>query len=143
MKELTSNFDDIEKRLAVFMGLGAFLLNSLVCLWQGADLETYLVRGILVIALVTLASWFYGTWMRRVFLSFSGDAEPSDAEIRGADAQKNDRLVDMPMGTSTVLPAESVSGRSIDFTLPEFEPVGASVSELPDLPPPPVPAGLK
>lgn len=143
MKEQTSSFDDVEKRLAVFAGLGAFLLNSLVCLWQGSELETYLIRGTLVLTLVTLAAWIYGGWLRKAVLRFSENEDTGGAEIRVTDAPQLEKLVDMPGAGATVIPAEAGTGRSVDFTLPEFEPVAPSIGDLPDLPPPPVPSGLK
>jgi hypothetical protein len=158
MKELTSNHDDMDKRLAIFFGLGAFLMSSLVGLLRGYTLEGFLLQGIVVLVLASLLGYGYGLWLRQALLSSTPDEVlPDNVERRRNNAESlDDGSVVVPMSGNNVdmvvdeEPGQS-SGVVSDYTMEEFAPmapaapvaVAAPAEELGDLPPPPVPAWLK
>jgi hypothetical protein len=140
MKELTSSYDDLEKRLAVFAGLAALVFCSLYLFTQGADLWTYLVRGVLALALFSAGGWAYGHWLRSTMEGFEKEEElPSNVERRTREPQAVEGQVvglqDMP---ETVIPAEAPQVK--EFAMPDFG--GKAEPGDEDLPPPPPPAGL-
>ena len=161
MKELTSYYDDIEKRLAIFFGLGALVLSALYNLLNGAALENFVVSGVLVGALAILGGWFYGGYLRRsIEAALPKDELPNNVELRSQNAQDlHAASSPLPAASETIIPDERSTGKVVDFTMPEFSPLGGAESTvLPasgpgapagigadddDLPPPPVPGGLR
>lgn len=157
MKELTSRHDDMEKRLAIFFGLGAFLVSSLVGLIRGYTLEGFLLQGVVVLTLGILGAYAFGAWLRRALESTRPAEElPAGTERRAHDAEtlEEGSLVVPGQGTDTVVAEEegSPSGQVVNFSFPELDPKEAAVQEPApaaqledegDLPPPPVPAWLK
>jgi hypothetical protein len=148
MQEITSAYDDMEKRLAVFGGLGALVATSLYLFTQGADLWTYLIRGVLALTIVTILLWVYLHWLRSlVHRHTDEEALPENVHRQSRDAQTVQGHVvahaEMP---DAVIPAESADSRITSFAMPDFEmpapgPSAGAMDEG-DLPPPPVPAGL-
>jgi hypothetical protein len=63
VKEITSAYQDLEKRMAVFIGLGALVFVSLFNLALGADLTSFLVRGLAALLVFSLAGYWYGGFM--------------------------------------------------------------------------------
>lgn len=76
MKELTSEHDDLEKRLAIFFGLGALILSALIGLMRGYSLEGILFRGVLVLILATAGAWLFGAWLKAALKSSAPAEEP-------------------------------------------------------------------
>jgi hypothetical protein len=160
MKELTSNHDDMDKRLAIFFGLGAFLMSSLVGLLRGYTLEGFLLQGVVVLVLASLLGYGYGIWVRQALLETTPeDALPGNVERRRNNADTLDEgSVVMPMSGSNIdlvvdeEPGQA-EGQVRPYTMEEFTPQApvaaaaaapaAPADELGDLPPPPVPAWLK
>jgi hypothetical protein len=158
MQEITSSYDDLEKRMAIYLGLGALLLTSLYLFTQGADLWTYLIRGVLALTCTTVVGWFYGHWLRELFRQHSEEEElPENVHRQTRDPQSLEgRLVTHDEMPDVVIPAEVANSRVAEFTMPDFEsPLVQSTaaassarkaSPLPaedaDLPPPPVPSGI-
>jgi hypothetical protein len=153
MQEMTSNHDDIEKRLAIFAGLGGFLCSTLVGLVQGYTLEAFLLQGVVVLTLASLAAYAFGAWLRRALKAVEPKEEtPDNVERRRSNAE------DLDMG-SVVLPNQmgeaviaedpaSPSGQVVNYTLPELSPMAAPERAIApeaeeELAPPPVPAWLK
>lgn len=155
MKELTSNHDDMDKRLAIFFGLGAFLMSSLVGLLRGYTLEGFLLQGVVVLLLASLLGYGYGLWLRQALENTRPAEElPEGMERRRSNADTLDEgSVVVPMSgpmVDTVVDEDpnSPSGHVVNYTLPEFSPmeapaVPAVIEEEGDLAPPPVPAWLK
>lgn len=128
MKEITSAYDDVEKRLAIFLGLGAMIFSSLYLFTQGADLYTYLVRGVLALVIFTAVGWAFGHWLKGVLDKQREDDQ--QASIRATDTNLNQDSVlagDVEGAANAVIPAEHSAGKTVDFTLPELEPFGESV----------------
>lgn len=163
MKELTSNHDDMDKRLAIFFGLGAFLMSSLVGLLRGYTLEGFLLQGVVVLVLASLLGYGYGIWVRQALASTEPAEDlPNNMERRRANAENLDEgSVVIPMaGPAVDLVVDEEPGQAggqvFNYTLPELSPMepaavaaanapapAAPADELGDLPPPPVPAWLK
>ena len=157
MKEMTSNHDDIDKRLAIFAGLGGFLCSTLVGLVQGYTLEAFLLQGVVVLTLCSLVAYLFGAWLRAALKATEPKEEtPDNMERRQTNAE------DLDMG-SVVMPSqmteaviaedpESPSGHVVNYTLPELSPMepalatasgpAATVADE-ELAPPPVPSWLK
>jgi len=160
MQELTSSYDDIEKRMAIYLGLGALLFTSLYLFTQGAGMWDYLIRGVLALALFSVAGWAYGHWLRGLFRKNAAEEElPGNTERQSRDAHALEgRVITHAEMPDAVIPAEEAGPKVADFTMPDFEapmiPTKAqaaaarrAVPDEPlegdfDLPPPPVPAGL-
>jgi hypothetical protein len=155
MKEMTSSYDDIEKRMAIFIGLGALVFCSLYLLIHGADLWTFLIRGVLSLATATIIGWAYGHWVRGIFRQHSGDAAvPENVERQSRDAQAVEgRVIGHSEMPDAVIPAESAAAAAENFMMPDFDapmlaPPAATkrasldIADEGDLPPPPVPAGI-
>jgi membrane protein implicated in regulation of membrane protease activity len=159
MKELTSNHDDMDKRLAIFFGLGAFLMSALVGLIRGYTLEGFLLQGVVVLVLAILAGYAFGYWLRRALAATTPAEElPENTERRARNAEtlEEGSLVIPGQGAETVVAEEpgSPSGQVVNFSFPELDPMEAAapppapepspdVAEEGDLPPPPVPAWLR
>src|SRR4051812_33020654 len=87
MQELTSSYDDLEKRMAIYLGLGAMLFTSLYLFTTGADLWTYLIRGVLALSAFTIVGWNYGRWLRDLYRRHSSDEQlPENTERQSRDA---------------------------------------------------------
>ncbi len=165
MKELTSHHDDMDKRLAIFFGLGAFLMSALVGLIRGYTLEGFLMQGVVVLVVAILAGYGFGFWLRQA-LEKSKPAEelPENTERRrhNAETLEQGSLVVPGQGLETVVAEEpgSPSGQVLNYSFPEIDPAKAQaeaallapqpapaaptpVEEEGDLPPPPVPSWLK
>ncbi len=153
MKEVTSAYDDLEKRMAVFLGLGALMFTSLYLFTQGADLLTHLIRGSLAMVLATLAGWGYGHYLRLLVKRNTEEEQlPDNVERQTREVKPmNSRVITHSEIPDTVIPA-SEAPRAVDFTLPSFEPApltapsmsgaAAAGGQEEDLPPPPVPPGV-
>jgi hypothetical protein len=119
MKEVQGSYDDIDRRLAVFLGLGAFLLTSLGCLLMGADMETFLLRGSLAFTVFCLAGFWYArtfTGLVRTELPQAATADPN-VTVTTRDAPE---LPKFEVKAPVVLPAAEASERVKDFQLPDF-----------------------
>ena len=163
MQELTSSFDDVDKRLAIFVGLGAFLLSSLLCFIQGASFETYLIQGSVVALVFMLVGYAYGHWLRGLVEEHTPTetVDEESVEFRTVDAEHAEEEVvgasDVPETVieedGQVVPAENAAA----FEMPELEaapappapapmappaPAPAAADSGEDLPPPPVPSGV-
>jgi hypothetical protein len=126
MREVQGSFDDFEKRLAIFLGLGAFLLTSLGCLVMGADLDTLLLRGVVAFTAFSLAGWwaagsFYAA-VRAKLPDARTSADPSVTVVT-RDAPQ---LPKFEVRTPVILPAEEVAENLREFELPDF---GTSAEE--------------
>lgn len=155
MKELTSNHDDIDKRLAIFFGLGAFLLSSLVGLLRGYTLEGFLLQGVVVLTLAVVAGYVFGVWLRGALNATKAEEElPEGTErmVRNADTLEEGSLVVPGQGETVV--AEEGEPQAKPFAFEELSasdlppmlaPVEAPAApaEEDELPPPPVPGWLK
>lgn len=161
MKELTSSHDDFEKRLAIFFGLGAFLMSALVGLLRGYTLEGFLLQGIVVLTLATVSGYLFGVWLRGALAATKPEENlPAGTErmVRNAETLEEGSLV-VPAPTETVV-LEEEAAQPKPFTFESFDaseipsapaPAPAATSNAPaatpseeeDLPPPPVPAWLK
>lgn len=170
MKELTSSFDDVEKRFAIFLGLGAFLLNALVCLISNASLETYLIQGGVLAILFGVVGYFFSHWLGGMVKQHTPQetANNESVEFRRVDAEQiAEQVVSAGEIPETVI-QEDGSGAA-DFEMENFGEAGVPVPPSPtsptfdpglltkaaedaapqevyhdsgdDLPPPPVPAG--
>lgn len=166
MKEMISNHDDMDKRLAIFFGLGAFLMSAMVGLIRGYTLEGFLMQGIVVLLLAILVGYAFGTWLRHALISSTPAEElPQNTERRQRNAEtlEEGSLVIPGQGDDTIVAEDpaSPSGQVVNFSFPEIIP-GASesssafgqtapqtvveaVAEEPegDLAPPGVPSWLK
>jgi len=165
MKEMISTHDDLDKRLAIFFGLGALILSALVGLVRNYTLEGILLQGVVVLVIAILAGYFFGIWLRSALASVEPTEElPSNMERRRTNAASLDQgTVIVPDASQEAVISEeapdSVKGSVFNYTLPELnpadlpapmsapaarepEPVRAA-DETGDLPPPPVPSWLK
>jgi hypothetical protein len=162
LKELTSAYDDVEKRMAIFLGLGALIFCSLYLYIQGADLDSYLIRGVLALTVFTVAGWGYGHWLRKLIRKQETEEElPENVERQHRDAKALEgKVVNTSSMGESVIPLEQTAGHVVDFTLPELEPfvplaapaspaapsaakaARAEAVDEGDLPPPPVPSGI-
>lgn len=166
MKEMISNHDDMDKRLAIFFGLGAFLMSAMVGLIRGYTLEGFLMQGIVVLVLAILVGYAFGSWLRHALASSAPVEElPENTERRNRNAEtlEEGSLVIPGQGGDTIVAEEpgSPSGQVVNFSFPEIIPGApeagsafgqtapeAMVEALPeepegDLPPPSVPSWLK
>lgn len=127
MKEMVSFHDDAEKRLGIFVGLGAFIVSSLFGLFQGMTPEGFLLRGVVVLILFSLAGWFYGVWLKQTLAATKPEEElPSNMERRSRNAETLDEgSVVMPSMAETVVmeEPEASTGKVVNFTLPELSPM--------------------
>jgi hypothetical protein len=161
MKEMTSTHDDIDKRLAIFFGLGCFLLSALVGLIRGYTLEGFMVQGVVALTVGSLAAYAFAVWLRSALRSI----EPAEPGVPDNVERRTNNAEDLDIGhvvTASQLSEaviledpESATGKVVNFTLPELEPGGFSsgVLEPPaqpgpapmdgELPPPPVPSWIK
>jgi membrane protein implicated in regulation of membrane protease activity len=150
MQEMTSNHDDIEKRLAIFAGLGGFLCSTLVGLIQGYTLEAFLLQGVVVLTLCSLVAYIFGAWLRAALKATAPQEQtPENMERRQTNAE------DLEMGT-VVMPnqmneavisedTDPPTGQVVNYTLPELSPVEPASAPVADeeLGAPPVPSWLK
>jgi hypothetical protein len=148
----TSAYDDLEKRMGIFMGLAAFVFSSLACLLMGEDLITFLVRGFLAGLIFTLLGWGYGRYLRRLVKNIAAkeeaDARSSGFEMTQTDAETVSLPHDEDGAVGTVISEEDFGGAE-DVPRAPHRPAPASDYSLPpleeegeDLPPPPVPSGI-
>jgi len=166
MQEMTSNNDDLDKRLAIFFGLGAFIMSALVGLVRDYTLEGFLLQGVVVLVLATVGGYLFGAWLRAALASVEVQEDlPANMERRRTNAENLEQgsVVVPEMGGGAVVSEEDSTpqtGTVVNYTLPELSPMdllapapaaapmaapAADVSDedLGDLPPPPVPAWLK
>ena len=179
MKEMISSHDDMDKRLAIFFGLGAFIMSALVGIVRNYTLEGFLLQGVVVLTLASLGGFAFGTWLRSALRSVSPQEQlPSNVERRSTNpANLAEGTVMVPgVDSESVIadePLDAVgpAGSVVNFTLPELSPTDllelpppgmasapAPATLLPppkspapepqmeamdDLPPPPVPSGVK
>jgi hypothetical protein len=126
MKEMTSFYDDTEKRMGVFFGLGAFLLSSLFAFFQGLTPEMILLRGVAVLIVFSLLGWGFGAWLKRTIAATAPQEElPSNVERRSRNAESLDEgsLVILPGTPETEVMEAPATGSVVNFTLPEFTPM--------------------
>jgi hypothetical protein len=134
MKELTSNHDDLDKRLAIFFGLGAFIMSALVGLERGYSLEGFLLQGVVALIFATLAGWAFGYWLRGVLKTQEvKESVPENVEVRVAKSESlaEGGVVTAPVA-ETVIEGEAkpaISGQVVNFTLPELSPLDFSSEE--------------
>jgi hypothetical protein len=109
MREITSSYDDLERRMAVYLGLGALLFTSFYLFTRGADLWTYLIRGVLALALFSTAGWAYGHWLRGLYEKNSSEEElPENVERRTRDAHAPEgRVISHAEMPEAVIPGEA------------------------------------
>ena len=122
MKEIVSGHDDLEKRMAIFIGLGAFVFSSLYLFIQGADLLTYVIRGVIIGCFAAVIGWFYGSYFSRLVKRQQAEERGEvDFELRATDAEN---LEGMPIDPSTfesaVIP-ETGSGAYQQYDMPAFD----------------------
>jgi hypothetical protein len=181
MKEMISNHDDLDKRLAIFFGLGAFIMSALVGIVRNYTLEGFLLQGVVVMALAILGGYAFGAWLRAALRSVNPEEQlPANVERRSTNpATLTEGTVMVPgVDSESVIADEPLDGVApagsvVNFTLPELSPT--DLLELPppgaapaapqfttilppptpprapeppaepagDLPPPPVPSGVK
>src|SRR3954471_23025083 len=117
MREVQGQFDDLDKRLAIFLGLGAFLLTSLGCLLMGADMETLLLRGVLAFAVFSLSGWGYARTFQGMFKAelpvVAVEPDPN-VTVTTRDAPQ---LPKCEVRAPVILPAEESAARVKDFQL--------------------------
>jgi hypothetical protein len=126
MKEMVSFHDDTEKRVGLFIGLGAFLLSSVFALVQGLDPVLFLLRGLLVLIIFSLLGWGFGAWLKHVIGANKEEEEmPTNMERRSRNAEELDMgTLVMPNLTETVVSEEADRpGQVVNFTLPELSPM--------------------
>lgn len=160
MKELTSFNDDIDKRIAIFFGLGALLMSTLVGLLRGYTLEGFLLQGVVVLVLAIVGGWIFGFWLRQTLAATQPKEElPQGTErtSRNAESLEEGSLVIPSQSAETIVAEDpgSPSGQVVNFSFPELAPpfaaseasvapeAPAAAEEEGDLPPPPVPGWLK
>lgn len=120
MREVQGSFDDMEKRLAIFLGLGAFLLTSLGCLIMGADFETLLLRGVLAFTVFSLAGWWYAsTFYALVKAKMPSAQAVSDPSVTVV-TRDAPQLPRFEVKAPVILPAEESADKVRDFELPDF-----------------------
>ena len=137
MKEMVSFHDDAEKRLGIFLGIGAFILSSLFALFQGLSPEGFLLRGVVVLILFSLMGWGYGVWLKKTLEATRPQEEmPSNMERRSRNAESLDEgSVIMPSMGETVVMEEPGTGQVVNYTLPELSPMDdTSLSGAPMIP---------
>ncbi|HTB22116.1 MAG TPA: hypothetical protein VK914_05380 [bacterium] len=128
MKEMTSTHDDIEKRLAVFLGLGAFILSALEGMVRGYSLEGMLLQGVIVLTVTTACAWLFGAWLRAALRSSApGEELPSNVERRSTNQYSlSDGAVVVPDHLAEPVVSEEVhqplTGTVVNYTLPELNP---------------------
>jgi hypothetical protein len=122
MQEVSGSFEDTEKRVAIFFGLVAVLLISLGCLVTGADMDSFLIRGLVGFTLSSLAAW----WLAHQIGPFLKKAEPVPVAETSPDADVTVITRDAPVlpkfeaPKPVVIPADEASPRVLDFVLPEL-----------------------
>jgi hypothetical protein len=128
VRELTSAYEDLEKRLGIFTGLGAFLFSSLVCQLTGAELETYVIRGVLAMLVFGLGGWWYGNLLRRLVAAAEEKAAMNpDTTITSHDVKSIPGL-DLPLAQESA-GAEESGMQAVDYSFPEFPTSEAAPSE--------------
>ena len=150
MKELTSSFDDLEKRMAIFAGLGAFLFTAFFLSLEGVDLITLLIRCSLALAAFTAAGWAWGHYTMRLLRKHADDEELPDNVVRESrdTAAVQGQVVNPSELAEAVIPAEEAGSRAQAFEMPDLSASPAPAAAMAgndgqgDLPPPPVPPGL-
>lgn len=149
VRELTSSFDDIEKRMAIFIGIGAFLFSSLMCLVRGSSFETYVIQGSLAALVFMVAGYFYGHWLRGL-VKEHGPTENSDeenVEFRTVDAEHiSEEVVTSGEFPDTVIEEGGTvipSDAATSFEMPELPgDMAAPAPEPAPAPAPPAPAPI-
>jgi hypothetical protein len=117
VKEITSAYQDLEKRMAVFIGLGAVVFVSLFNLAMGADLTSFLVRGLLALLVFSMAGYWYGHFMAGLVtkeealpLEASGDVQVTSTEARqvdlGGTASPLEAVLQPPAAEAEASPAQ-------------------------------------
>lgn len=140
MKEMISTHDDLDKRLAIFFGLGAFIMSALVGIVRNYTLEGFLLQGVVVLTIASLSGYAFGVWLRAVLRSVNPEEKlPSNVERRStnpATLSEGTVMVPGPDSDAVIadesLDAMDAPGSVVNFTLPELNP-----TDLLDLPPPP------
>ena len=107
--------------MAVYLGLGALLFTSLYLFTRGADLWTYLIRGVLALAIFSTAGWGYGHWLRGLYERNVAEEElPENVERRTRDAHAPEgRVISHAEMPESVIPAEAHQ-EAQPFVMPEF-----------------------
>lgn len=129
MKELTSYHDDLEKRLAIFFGLGALILSALIGLMRQYSLEGILVRSVLALTVATLGAWAFGVWLKSALKATAPEEEPRlGVERRSvAPASLEDSNVVIPPHPDDAVVSEEIheplAPNMTRFTLPDLNPV--------------------
>jgi hypothetical protein len=120
MREVQGSFDDFEKRLAIFLGLGAFLLTSLGCLVMGADFDTLLLRGVVAFTVFSLAGWWAaGSFYAAVKAKLPDAQAPLDPSVT-VMTRDAPQLPKFEVRTPVILPAGDGAEKAREFELPDF-----------------------
>jgi hypothetical protein len=102
VKEITSAYQDLEKRMAVFAGLGAVVFVSLFNLAFGADLVTFLVRGLIALLVFSLVGYWYGRYMTGLVVKEESLPLPPESGVQVTSTEA--RPVDLSEASSAVDP---------------------------------------
>lgn len=129
MKEMVSVHDDLDKRLAIFFGLGAFILSALVGLVRGYTLEGLLLQGVVVLTVATLCGALFGAWLRAALRSTApGEELPANMERRSTNNPGGlaEGAVVIPHHAADAVVSEELheplTGTVVNYTLPELDP---------------------
>jgi hypothetical protein len=128
MKEMVSTHDDLDKRLAIFFGLGAFILSALVGLVRGYSLEGLLLQGVVVLTVATVCGAVFGAWLRAALRSSApGDELPANVERRSTNpASLAEGAIVIPHHAAEAVVSEELheplTGTVVNYTLPELDP---------------------
>jgi hypothetical protein len=128
MKEMVSIHDDLDKRLAIFFGLGAFILSALVGLVRGYTLEGMLLQGVVVLTVATLCGALFGAWLRAALRSSAPSEElPANVERRSTNPTGlAEGAVVIPHHAADAVVSEELheplTGTVVNYTLPELDP---------------------
>ena len=130
MKEITSAYQDLEKRMAVFVGLGAVIFVSLFNLALGADLIAFLVRGLVALLVFSVVGYWYGSYLGNLVTKEetvplpAGDVQVTSTEVRPVDLSGalNDPGISMdpdPLASAEHAAPEPAQGQRFDRVLDE------------------------
>jgi hypothetical protein len=135
VQEITSAYDDLDKRLALYVGLGSLILVSLFNVVLDAPLQSFLLRGLLALVGFSLAGYWYGSFLKSIMkreyaeMPVAEGVERTLVNARGvegidaaATAAANQQV---PLAEA---PAAAATGSGIDLTLPEQEPMNPGLA---------------
>ncbi len=88
MREIYSSYDDLERRIAIYLGLGAFVATSFYLYTRGADLFSLLIRGTLALGLFTGVGWVYGHYLAGLL------RKQAESERAAQDAEERTRAAE-------------------------------------------------